>query len=118
MVLPIVLACSTILTILMTMLISHLSRGWQIEKLHLEALRAQYAAESGIALIQNQLKKNIHEKGKKTFSIQGMRVEGEYFYTKGDVIQIRSTAFAKYDVRQTIEVHVSKETMEILQWIR
>lgn len=115
--LPIVVAIFMLLVVTSFFLLSALVRHHQINRLQSETLQAQYAAESGIALMQQRLKKYPTQQ-------QPLYYQWDDYYVttklvKSDTqIEIQSQALGKRGIRQTIFVKLDPTTLAIREWLK
>ncbi|SFJ07127.1 hypothetical protein [Thermoflavimicrobium dichotomicum] len=117
--LPTVLAISFLLFVLFTAMIGQIVRSQQAHRLYVEAVRAQYAAESGIAWRQLRLSKKNNDIHMEEREIDRIRVLTQVKRVNQlNQWQISATAFARYGVSQTITVYLDENTLEILRWVR
>ncbi|MFC4076621.1 hypothetical protein [Salinithrix halophila] len=115
--LPFVLAVSVLLFILLTAALSQLFRSGHTVSAEWKTLRAQYAAESGLARIQNHLctsRKNITPI---TTRINGIQAKTQVEGRARNAIRLVSVARGR-GIKQTIRVEVDRETCQIREWSR
>lgn len=115
--LPIVVFVLMIAVFLCFFLISQSVRYKQTALLYSEMLEAQYAAESGIAYMQQQLKKNPTDDRDIFFQRAHFFVSTKVMDRKG-IIEIESTSIGRYGVRQTLRVKVDPKTLAVLEWMK
>jgi hypothetical protein len=115
--LPIVMMASVLLFLAGTLLIYQIKSSRFSEQLYEEQVRAQYAAESGIAMMQQQWDENTSLSAIQ-FQIDGINVKTEVVTKDETVIQVRSVANARWGVQQTIQVKFAVEDGTIVQWFR
>ncbi|TCS94703.1 hypothetical protein [Hazenella coriacea] len=118
MVLPIVSAVSIIIFILVSLLIAESIRSRQTENLYWEKLRVQYAAESGIALMQQRLSKSQDRSSEVEYQVDGLKVHVKVKARDSDQIHLQATAFGSLGVKQTVQVYLSPRTLAIQKWFR
>lgn len=118
MALPIVIAVSTILSILLTLLVSQAVRHQQTENLFWERMRAQYAAESGIADMQYRLEHGQDRMDTMVIRLDDIEVQTQILNKDADKIHLQSTASSRYGVKQTIQVYLAPKTLEVIRWFR
>lgn len=117
MVLPLVSAMSIIIFILVSLLIAESLRSRQTENLYWEKLRTQYAAESGITLMQQRLSQR-EQSGEHQYEIDGMKVFVKVVARDPNKIHLQATALGSLGVKQTVQVYLSPQTLAIQQWFR
>jgi len=114
-VLPIVVFVLVICVFLCFFLISQLVRHHQFGLLYAKVMEAQYAAESGIALMQQRLKKSPQQ------------IEDLYFYQNDCLVTakvtesepfivIEAVSMGRYGVKQTVRAKVDPKTLAIAEW--
>ncbi|MBA4493273.1 hypothetical protein ACFO25_06635 [Paenactinomyces guangxiensis] len=118
MALPVVVAVLTILFILVSFLVSQSVYSRQAQNLYWERMRAQYAAESGIALIQQRLEREPNRIKSDVFQINGLKVTTEILKPENSYIQVRATASGRFGVKQTIQAEIDPHTLAVIRWIR
>jgi type II secretory pathway component PulK len=115
--LPMVMAVSVLLFLVGTLLIYQIKASRLSEQLYGEQLRGQYAAEGGIAMMQQQL----HESASPAviqLQIDGIEVKTEVITKDTSYIHVRSTAKARWGVQQTIQVQLAVKDLAIVHWFR
>jgi hypothetical protein len=115
--LPLVMAVSVILFLAGTLLIHQVQSSRLAEQLYGEQLRVQYAAEGGIAMMQQQL----HDTASPStiqLQIDGIKVRTEVITKDANYIHVRSTAKARWGVQQTIQVQLAVQDLAIVHWFR
>jgi type II secretory pathway pseudopilin PulG len=115
--LPIVVAVLMILVFMSFFLLSQLVRHRQTTQLTSELLTAQYAAESGIAFMQQRLQQQPELQQDHLYHW------GDYYVTtrltaRGEYIELESRAVGKRGVRQTIRVKLDPKTLAIREWLK
>lgn len=115
--LPMVVFVLMIAVFICFFLVSQFVRHRQSAMLTAEMLHAQYAAESGIALMQHQLRQNPNNNQPISFQQRSL-----FVFTKvvhhGPSIEIVSKSVGRYGVRQTIRVTIDPKTLAIREWIK
>ncbi|MBA4603459.1 hypothetical protein [Thermoactinomyces mirandus] len=121
-VLPVVLLAITFLYTLMTLFILQISHAKEIHLLYGEKVACKYAAESGIAVLQQQLRlgkwKPEETSREQLIRVGGRQVVMEMIKNNSKQIHIRATAWGKHGVIQTAEACLDPGTFAIRKWIR
>ncbi|WP_140413602.1 hypothetical protein [Marininema halotolerans] len=116
--LPIVLAVSILLFFIITAVLTQLVRAGHGSAAEWKMIRAQYAAESGIARMQYQLCGGSRSKNDSLITqMNGFQSQTWSEAHHGNQIQIVSVAKGQ-GVKQTIRVLVAKDTCIIQKWSR
>lgn len=115
--LPIVVFILMIVVFLCFFLISQLVRHKQSTLLYSETLEAQYAAESGIAFMQQQLKHNPNNDQDLFFQWSDFFVSTKVV-DRQPLIEIEAKSIGRYGVRQTIRVKVDPKTLAVCEWLK
>lgn len=118
MALPIVIAVSAILFILVTLFLSQAVRGKHTERLHGERMRVQYAAESGIAWMQKRIRHQPDRLDADLIRVGDVKVHTRILRKDSSKIHIVSTAFGRFGVKQTIQVELDPKTLAVTRWVR
>lgn len=115
MALPLVLGVTVLVFILVTAVLSQSLQARHSHVTDWRMIRAQYAAESGIAAMQVE---SCEEGGSTVMTMQlnGMEVHTRSRSEGGEAV-ITSTAEGQ-GVRQTVQVRVDPETCRVTQWER
>lgn len=116
-VLPMVLAVMILVFMLITAAVSQAVSHRQAASGEWEMIQAQYAAESGIARMQQKLRRDPGWSGTLVTRINGMKASTAIIKKQNPLIQIRSVAKGER-VRQTVTVELDSETFEIKTWTR
>src|SRR5690606_25435421 len=82
-----------------------------------EMLRAQYAAEAGIAVVQARLREDPEWTGAMSMTWDGIRVRTVVEGRTSDGIRLRSVGRTS-GVKQTIRVALDPETLAVKRWER
>src|SRR5690606_13953662 len=96
-------------------LISQLVRHQQFVSLYSNMMDAQYAAESGIALMQQQLRNNPQHREPLYFHQNGCIVSTQIIETE-PLIEIESVSMGRYGVKQTLRAKINPQTFAIAEW--
>lgn len=115
--LPLVLAVSTMIFLLIAAGALHTVNNRRHQSLEWEMLRAQYAAESGIAVVQERLRKRPGWRGAMTMTWDGITVRTVVEGQGSDGLRLRSVG-RKSSVKQTIRVILDPETLAVKRWER
>lgn len=116
-VLPLVLAVTLVAFLLIAAGALHAVNHRKNQFLEWEMLRAQYAAESGIAVVQNRLLENREWNGAMTMTWDGIRVRTVVEKRDSRGLHLRSVGQNSV-VKQTIRVVLDPETLEVIRWER
>ncbi|QKG84845.1 hypothetical protein GXN76_10440 [Kroppenstedtia pulmonis] len=116
-VLPMVLAVMILVFMLVTAAVSQAVSHRQAASGEWEMIQAQYAAESGIARMQQKLRSDPGWSGTLVTRINGMKASTTIVKKRSRMIQIRSVAKGKR-VRQTVTVELDSQTLQIEKWTR
>jgi hypothetical protein len=106
---------SMLLFLASTLVIYQVKSSQLSEQYYEEQVRAQYAAEGGIAMMQQQW----HESSSPAVlqcQIDDINVKTEVVTQDAMYIQIRSTANARWGVQQTVQVQLAVEDLSIVRW--
>lgn len=118
MALPLVTAISLIVFLFLFTSLAHTVYSGESTALEWEMMRAQYAAESGIARIQERLRERSGWRGTLQTKVNGAKVitaiEGED--RRG--IRVVSIGMMDRGVKQTIRVVLDPITYEMKEWAR
>lgn len=114
-VLPVVVFVLMIIVFLCFFLISQLVRHQQFVLLYLKVIEAQYAAESGIALMQQQLKNNPQNQEDLYFEQNGFLVSTKIIASH-PFLEIESISLGRYGVKQTVHAKVDPKTLMVTEW--
>lgn len=115
--LPIVVAVMMILVFVSFFLLSQLVRHRQTTHLINETITAQYVAESGIALMQQRLKR--YPELDQDFFYQWKQFYVRIKLMKRDqMIELESQAVGKNGVRQTVRVKLDPHTLAIRERLK
>lgn len=115
--LPLVLAVSLMVFMLIATGWIHFVNNRQNHRLEWEALRAQYAAESGIAMVQQRLRERPGWRGAMTMTWDGVEVRTVVEGHGPDGIRLRSVGRVS-GVKQTIRVEMDPATLKVRRWER
>lgn len=115
--LPIVLAVTAMVFLLIAAGALHTVNHRRHQFLEWEMLRAQYAAESGIAMAQQRLRERPDWNGTVTMTWDGITVRTVVEERKSDRIRLRSVG-RNAGVRQTIRVTLDPDSLEVRRWER
>ncbi|SEN06545.1 hypothetical protein [Lihuaxuella thermophila] len=116
--LPMVMAVSVILFILITLFVSQTVRGMHTGRLYGERMRVQYAAESGIAWMQHKLRYQPDHRDTGLVRVDDVKVHARVLGKDSSEIYIESTAYGRFGVKQTIRVWLDPETLAVTRWVR
>ena len=114
-VLPMVVFVLMICVFLCFFLISQLVRHHQFGLLYAKVIEAQYAAESGIALMQQELKNSPQHKEDLYFHQNGCFVTAKIIESEPFIV-IEATSMGRYGVNQTIRAKIDPKTLTIAEW--
>lgn len=124
--LPLVLGITFTVMILLLFWITHSVRYHRMLQLNWERMQTRYAAESGLATIQATWSQK--QNGRKIDQVsQSGNIEALYYNGKRIVfqtkwkdqgIQVKVTAYGRWNVKQTVEVELDPKTLAIRRWIR
>lgn len=115
--LPLVLAVTLVAFLLIAAGALHAVNHRRHQFLEWEMLRAQYAAESGIAVVQARLREEPEWTGTMTMTWDGIRVRTVVEGRTPDGIRLRSVG-RNSGVKQTIRVELDPETLAVKRWER
>lgn len=115
--LPLVLAVTMMIFLLIAAGALHTVNNRRHQFLEWEMLRAQYAAESGIAVVQERLRKRPDWRGTMTMTWDGITVRTVVEDRESGGIRLRSVG-RRSGVKQTIRVILDPETLEVKRWER
>lgn len=115
--LPLVLAVAALVFLLVAAGALHTVNHRYHQRLEWEMIRAQYAAESGIAVVQERLKEHPEWTGTMTMTWDGIRVRTVVEDRGSEGIRLRSVG-RNSAVKQTIRVVLDPETLEVKRWER
>ncbi len=122
MVLPVVLLAITFLYTLLMLFISQVAHANQICLLYGEKVISKYAAESGIAVLQQKLRlgewKREHTTREELIQVDNRQVVMEMVKNGKKHIHVKATAWGKHGVIQTAEAYLDPMTLAIRKWIR
>ena len=87
-----------------------------------EKVRTRYVAESGIAVMQQQLRLNEQKPGliddETMIQVEDRHVFLKIVQSAPSHIQVRATSWGERGVVQTVEAFLHPETFSISRWIR
>jgi Tfp pilus assembly protein PilX len=115
--LPLVLAVTLLVFLLIAAGALHAVNHRRHQLLDWEMLRAQYAAEAGIAVVQARLREDPEWTGAMTMTWDGIRVRTVVEGRTSDGIRLRSVGRTS-GVKQTIRVALDPETLAVKRWER
>ncbi|MEW9033602.1 MAG: hypothetical protein AB2404_12910 [Planifilum fimeticola] len=115
--LPLVLAVTLLVFLLIAAGALHAVNHRRHQFLDWEMLRAQYAAEAGIAVVQERLMEDPEWTGAMTMTWDGIRVRTVVEERASDGIRLRSVGRTSV-VKQTIRVELDPETLAVKRWER
>jgi Tfp pilus assembly protein PilV len=115
--LPLTLMVSMLMIVLLTVLLSQVVNNRHSSMAELQMAKAQYAAESGIARMQQHLQAEPNRRKPLRTAINGMEAITTVIEEDDRGIDLRSVAKGK-GVQQTIHVTLDPDTMNIRQWKR
>ncbi|MFD1426790.1 Tfp pilus assembly protein PilX [Kroppenstedtia sanguinis] len=113
--LPFVLAVTVLAFLLTTAALTSYTYSFKGIQMEMKRVRAQYAAESGIARMQQKVCDDPAWNQSLSTPMNGMKTETRIEGTGGNRVRIHSVAKGK-KVRQTIRVEVEPKTCEVLRW--
>lgn len=121
-VLPVVLLAVTFLYTLLMLFVSQVTHAKQTHLLYREKVISKYAAESGIAVLQQQLRIGVWKREQSSreelIRVDDRQVVIEMVKSGQPVIHVKATAWGKHGVIQTAEAFLDPDTFAIRQWIR
>ncbi|MGB0089828.1 hypothetical protein SAMN04488025_10258 [Planifilum fulgidum] len=115
--LPLVLAVTLLVFLLIAAGALHAVNHRRHQLLDWEMLRAQYAAEAGIAVVQARLREDPEWTGAMSMTWDGIRVRTVVEGRTSDGIRLRSVGRTP-GVKQTIRVALDPETLAVKRWER
>jgi Tfp pilus assembly protein PilX len=115
--LPLVLAVTLLVFLLIAAGALHAVNHRRHQLLDWEMLRAQYAAEAGIAVVQARLREDPEWTGAMSMTWDGIRVRTVVEGRTSDGILLRSVGRTS-GVKQTIRVALDPETLAVKRWER
>lgn len=121
-VLPVVLLAITFLYTLLMLFISQVAHAKETHLLYREKVISKYAAESGIAVLQQQLRlgewKREQTSREELIRVNDRQVVMEMVKNGQEHIHVKATAWGKHGVTQTAEAYLDPDTLAIREWIR
>ncbi len=115
--LPLVLAVTLLVFLLIAAGALHAVNHRRHQLLDWEMLRAQYAAEAGIAVVQARLREDPDWTGAMSMTWDVIRVRTVVEGRTSDGIRLRSVGRTS-GVKQTIRVALDPETLAVKRWER
>ncbi|MFD1436015.1 hypothetical protein ACFQ5F_14030 [Kroppenstedtia eburnea] len=113
--LPFVLAVTVLAFLLTTAALAGYSHSLQGAQMEQKRVRAQYAAESGIARMQQKVCDDPAWNQSLSTPMNGMKTETRIEGTSGGRVRIHSVAEGE-GVRQTIRVEVDRKSCQVVRW--
>ncbi|GGA31542.1 hypothetical protein GCM10007416_00070 [Kroppenstedtia guangzhouensis] len=113
--LPFVLAVTLLAFLLMTATLTSYTHSLKGAQMELNRLRAQYAAESGIARMQQKVCTDPAWHHPLSTPMNGMKTATRVEGTGGGIVRIRSVAKGE-GVRQTITVEMDRKSCQVVRW--
>ncbi|SDW08991.1 hypothetical protein SAMN05444487_101274 [Marininema mesophilum] len=115
--LPMVLAVTILLFLILTAVLTQLVREGHARTAEWKMIRAQYAAESGIARMQSRLCVVKRPKKLLTTQMNGLRTETKIDRYEKNAVHVISIAHGK-GVKQTIKAKLARDNCTIQKWGR
>lgn len=113
--LPFVLAVTVLAFLLTTAALSGYSRSLQSVEMEEKRMRAQYAAESGIARMQQKRCENPGWQRSLSTPMNGVQTETRVEERRGGRVRIHSVAKGE-EVQQSVTVEMDSKTCKVLHW--
>lgn len=118
MALPLVTAISIVLFLFLFTTLAHTVYSRESASLEWEMARAQYAAESGIAILQHRLRVQPDWRGTLQVTINDSNVVTKIEGNDYQGIHVTSIGFMDRGVKQTVHVILDPTTYKIREWSR
>ncbi|MBD1371220.1 hypothetical protein IC620_02460 [Hazenella sp. IB182357] len=115
-ILPMVLGVSIIIFFILSYLIAQMIDTTRAQHLIQEQAIVTYVAESGIARMQEQLKKSPTHMASQNIVINQRQVQVEVVNVSERSYTIRAIAIGNQDVKQTLQVICDRESLAIDSW--
>lgn len=113
--LPFVLAVTVLAFLLTTAALSGYSRSLQSAEMEEKRMQAQYAAESGVARMQQKRCEDSGWQRPLSTRMNGVQTETRVEERGGGKVRIRSVARGE-EVKQTVTVEMDPKTCKVIHW--
>jgi hypothetical protein len=121
MALPVTLMIVTFLFTLIMLSVSQMVQVRRMQTLYQERVKSRYVAESGIAIVQQQLRLNGQNRAAAADETM-IQVEDRYVLVNVDVqpshVRVQATTWGEQGVVQTVEAFLHPKTYAVSRWIR
>ncbi|MBH8582894.1 MAG: hypothetical protein ACOX0J_13940 [Thermoactinomyces vulgaris] len=121
MALPVTLMVVTFLFTLIMLSVSQMVQVRNMQTLYQERVKSRYVAESGIAVVQQQLRLNGQNRADAPDETM-IQVEDRYVLVKVEVkpsrVHVQATTWGEQGVVQTVEAFLHPDTYAVSRWIR
>ncbi len=118
MALPLVTAISIVIFLFLFTTLSHTVYSRESASIEWDMMRAQYAAESGIAALQHRLRVQPDWRGTVQITINDAKVVTKTEGNDHKGIHVTSIGFMDRGVKQSVRVVLDPVTYEIREWSR
>ena len=122
MALPVTLITVTFLFTLIMFSVSQIMHLKEAQMLYQEKIKSRYVAESGIAVMQQQLRLNKENPGQiddeTMIQVEDRHVFLKIVQSQPSYVHVQATSWGERGVVQTVEAFLHPETYAISRWIR
>lgn len=118
MALPLVTAISIVIFLFLFTTLSHTVYSRESASIEWDMMRAQYAAESGIASLQHRLRVHPDWRGTVQITINNTKVVAKIEGDDHKGIHVTSIGFIDRGIKQSVRVVLDPVTFEIREWSR